>query len=760
MEVAAVSMAGQKVPEVEPEGNRMLVLRFNNLPAVQLLSGNRFMVTAPDGDIAKEEQGLFRDDTRFLSVYNVRINGQPASALSANYSTPYSAEFYLTNPDLPANFSKRKKAGDQEGDGVIPKESLVMARHRFIDRFVQEDYYIYNVSHSRLDVNLTFEFDADFLDLFDVKEKAFGNKPDMPKSKGGDHDHSKSITREYLDQENAFNFNWSDEETGFAAQTVVWFSEKGTVKSNNKMSYDLVLEPSGGNFHVIIGVAPFRGEERLTRRTTRAQIKQNQVQNYQTKVQDSIKRWRLAIPKLSTNWDELKHAYYQSLMGLISLQMSDPTGQGGNWTLPAAGTPWFMTLFGRDTLITAYQTLLFGPNLAKGTIESLAYYQATGTDANRDMEPGKILHEIRYGPYAAKSKRFPYYGTNDATLLFAILLSEIYRWTNDAQFVTRFKPNLMAALNWIDNYGDQDGDGFVEYKKKSPEGLDSQSWKDSWNSMQFHDGRVAEAPIATCEIQGYVYDAKMRAAEIARDAWNDNSLAKKLTDEANDLKKRFNEKYWIKEKGYYAIALDKNKDLVDGLSSNNGHLLWSGIVPEERVDPIVDKLMGESMFSGYGIRTLSNQDKGYSPIGYHNGTVWPHDNSFIALGLAQYGKWDEARRLSEGMLDAAPHYNFLYPEVFAGVRKDLSAFPVNYPTSCYPQAWASGATVLFVRTLLGIYPSRSKQTLELNPVIRSPETSIKLEGLEAYGKRFTVSMGGGMAPTVVLEKGEAAPSLF
>ncbi len=497
--------------------------------------------------------------------------------------------------------------------------------------------------------------------------------------------------------------------------------------------------------------------ERNVGQVSREEIKQRATLDYRQKINESLSKWRLQVPRMHTAWDELRHAYYQSLLGLLSLQITDPSGQG-KWTLPAAGTPWFMTLFGRDTLITAYQIMLFGPNLARGAIESLAYYQATGTDGNRDMEPGKIIHEIRYGPYAAKTKRFPYYGTVDATELFVILASEIYRWTGDADFVNKFRPNIMRALEWMDNYGDMDKDGFVEYVRRSPTGLVSQSWKDSWNSMQFQDGRIAEAPIAPCEVQGYVYDSKLRVAEIAREVWKDNSLAKKLVDEANDLKELFNEKYWIEDRGYYALALDKNKALVDAMSSNNGHLLWSGIVPDDRVDSVVDNLMNDDMFSGYGVRTLSRNSKGYSPIGYHNGTIWPHDNSYVAMGLARYGRKKEALRVIEGMLDSIVHFGFLFPEVFGGARKDLTSFPVNYPTSCYPQAWAAGATLLFLRTLLGVSPNRAKKTLELDPIIGEGYESVMLTGVQAFGQSFNINVHEG---SKVTSEGEImAPSLL
>jgi glycogen debranching enzyme len=301
--------------------------------------------------------------------------------------------------------------------------------------------------------------------------------------------------------------------------------------------------------------------------------------------------------------------------------------------------PWFMTVFGRDTLITCYQTLLFGPELARSGLDVLAELQATEDDPTIDAEPGKIVHEVREGK-AAKTWFHTYYGSVDATPLYLILLSEVWRWTDDAAMLRELKEPAMRALAWIDEYGDLDGDGFVEYKRRTDRGLENQSWKDSGDSQRFHDGSLARGPIAPCEVQGYVYDAKRRTAEMAREVWRDRGLADRLERDAEELRRAFDEKFWTERRGgYYVLALDGEKRQVDSLCSNIGHLLWSGIVPRERVDPIVDALMGEELWSGWGVRTMSEGDAAYNPLSYHNGTVWPHDNSLIAVGLARYGRW-------------------------------------------------------------------------------------------------------------------------
>ena len=300
--------------------------------------------------------------------------------------------------------------------------------------------------------------------------------------------------------------------------------------------------------------------------------------------------------------------------------------------LPAAGMPWFMTVFGRDTLITSLQTMLLGPELAIASLEELAALQAREDDASIDAEPGKILHELRRGR-AAETWFGTYYGTVDATPLFLVLLSEAWRWTADAELVQRLREPALAALGWIDVYGDRDEDGFVEYERRTPRGLENQSWKDSGDSQRFHDGSFAQTPIAPAEVQGYVYDAKLRLAELARAVWDDAPLAERLEAEAEALRIRFDDRYWVEERGgYYALALDGDKRPVDSLCSNLGHLLWSGIVPPERVETIANRLLGDELWSGWGIRTMSTADAAYNPLSYHNGTVWPHDTSLGAWG--------------------------------------------------------------------------------------------------------------------------------
>jgi len=402
-------------------------------------------------------------------------------------------------------------------------------------------------------------------------------------------------------------------------------------------------------------------------------------------------------------------------------------------------------VFGRDTIITCLQTLLFGHDLARGALDSLAELQATEDDPSIDAEPGKIVHEVRHGK-AARRWFHRYYGTLDATPLYLILASEVWRWTDDVEIAEHFKEPVLRALEWIDRYGDRDGDGFVEFSRRTPRGLEVQSWKDSGDSQRFHDGRIAEGPIAPCEVQGYVYDAKHRLAEIAREVWRDRSLASRLQEEAEDLKRRFNESFWCEQRGgFYALALDGEKRRVDSICSNIGHLLWSRIVPPHRVDALVDQLMGEGLWSGWGVRTMSEEDAAYNPLAYHNGTVWPHDNSLIAWGLAQYARWAEAQRIVKRLLEASHHFDHELPEVFAGLRRAETPFPIAYPTAARPQAWAAGTPVLLLQILLGLQPDRRTHRLVSVAPLELPHWagSIRLTGVRAFDHVWDVRLDDG-----------------
>ncbi len=322
----------------------------------------------------------------------------------------------------------------------------------------------------------------------------------------------------------------------------------------------------------------------------------------------------------------------------------------------------------------------------------------------------------------------PYYGSADSTPLFLTLLDEYERWSGDRETVSHLEFAARAALKWIDRYGDRDGDGYVEYERRNPEtGLENQCWKDSPDSIKYADGRLAKLPRATCEIQGYVYDAKMRCARLARAVWNDFDLAARLESEAQQLKSRFNHDFWIEDRSFFALALDGDKQRVDSLTSNIGHLLWSGIADVDKAAACVGHLVGKRLFSGWGVRTMAEGDAAYNPIGYHVGTIWPHDCSFIAWGLRRYGYREEAAQIAQGILEAADFFEGRLPEAFAGYPRELTGFPVEYPTACSPQAWATGAPLLLIRSLLGLEPIEGR--LLVDPAVPESIASIELTGI-------------------------------
>jgi glycogen debranching enzyme len=568
-----------------------------------------------------------------------------------------------------------------------------------------------------LDLEIRLSCGVDFADVFEVRHKRVKKAGVSTTAHNADHC---LLTFRY-------------DNPPFSAVCRIHSSEHAQIEGDDFV-YRVRLEPRG-SWETSIRLAP-HGDDVI------AEPVHGEFGDSEREAAAVLRKWRQEVPRLEASWDELQHVYRRSLVDLAALRLQ-ATVEGNEFALPAAGLPWFMAIFGRDTLIASYQSLLIGPELARGALKSLASLQGTESNDFKDEDPGKILHEIRFGELTALGLRphRPYYGNADATQLWLILLSEYWRFTGDNATVLDLKDNVIRALAWIDNYGDADGDGYVEYKTRSSQGLVNQSWKDSWNSMMFADGRVAEAPIAGCEIQGYVYDAKMRTAELAEKIFGDPELGARLRSEASALFDRFNEDFWVDARGgYYAVALDKHKQRVDAMTSNMGHLLWSGIVPQDRAGILAKQFFTEGMFSGWGVRTMSSDEMGYNPISYHNGTIWPHDNSLIAAGLARYGFRDEAARIGLAMIQAATQTGYRLPEVFAGYTRGHSRFPVRYPTACSPQAWATGAPFLLLRVMLGVEASNGALTVD--PELPKECGALLFEGIHAFGTRFDIRAEG------------------
>ncbi len=676
-----------------------------------ILEGSTFCICDEIGDVGAELSGFFTQDTRFLSRLRLKVNGETPLPLSSGKVEYFSAAFYLRNPL-----------------SALGQDQVAITRERFVGEGMQDVVVLENLTGESLTLELDLEFGADFADILSVKEHDFAL---------GDPLRASALPTpapcRYDDEHNQFLID--DPEGSLRTQIIL--SRRGRV-TDASVAFPVELAPRERWDLRIDLVAGSTDDVDVVPRALGRRFGEER-----SRVRDSLAAWQLRVPQLRADWEELSHSFAQSVSDLASLRMRGGADLG---KLPAAGMPWFMTVFGRDTIITCLQTLLFGPELARSALDVLALLQAREDDPEIDAEPGKIVHEVRQGK--AAKKWFPrYYGTVDATPLYLILLSETWRWTDDVTIARDFREPALRALEWIDRYGDRDGDGFVEFGKRGPRGFDVQSWKDSFDSQRFHDGSIAEPPIAPCEVQGYVYDAKLGIAEIARDVWRERSLADRLEREAADLRARFDEAFWIDDErgGFYALGLDREKRPIDSLCSNLGHLLWSGIVPPERVDAVVDQLMGEPLWSGWGVRTMSTIDAGYSPLSYHNGTVWPHDNSLIAWGLARYGRWPETHRIVQRMLGASRHFAYQLPEVFAGLRRAETPFPIAYPTAARPQAWAAGTPVLLLQLLLGLRPDRRRHLLESVAPSELPmwTGNIRLTGVRAFERPWDVRLADG-----------------
>ena len=659
-----------------------------SLDTVSILDGSTFVVSDRRGDFdasPTETHGLFMEDTRFLSRWILTVGGIRPKTLSVDEQTYFKVQFF-----------------EAVTTGTIYVDShLSVMRQRCVSEGFEETIEIENHGKEPVELEVKLEVAADFADLFEVKDKM---------AKVG------HVYTNVDDGTLTLGYRRDD----FVRETVVKSNKKGELREDGFLFK--VKIPAQSSWSVEFDVAA-RGRRADIEEVERPRIASALLDPTRDK---NLQAWVAGAPRLVATWDPLNKIYRRSLVDLAALRFETGITPG---SLPAAGLPWFMAVFGRDSVLTSFQSLAFVPELAAATLRALAIVQARKEDPFRDAEPGKILHEIRLGELTAFEARpqSPYYGAADTTMLFLILLEEYERWTGDKDLVRDLEREARAALAWIDNYGDRDKDGYVEYERRMETGLDNQCWKDSWDSIAFADGTIAPTPRATCELQGYVYDAKLRCARLAREIWNDPALAERLVKEAEELKHRFNRDFWIPERNFFALALDGQKRKVDSLTSNIGHLLWSGIADEDKADKCVKHLMSDELFSGWGIRTMAASEGSYNPIGYHVGTVWPHDSSFIAWGMRRYGYRAEAARICRAILEAADVFEGRLPEAFGGYPRSKTGYPVEYPTACSPQAWATGAPLLAIRTLLGL-DSDGKHMI-IDPAIPEPLGRIELLGI-------------------------------
>jgi glycogen debranching enzyme len=681
-----------------------------NSDTVSVLEGNTFVVGRRNGDVDAgpgEPHGLFHRDTRHLSRWLLTVDGQTLGPLSTDDTKSFSARFFL----IPGTGSEYTDA------------TLSVIRRRVVGDGFFEELSVLNHGTEPIQPEIAIAVGADFADLFEVKDATI-KKPGKTFSRVEDD----MLVLGY-------------ERGGYIRETWIRPHDKDAEISEGRIVFGPTIAPQGSWSTWIEVVAAVdgtpTGHER-TRYSPGDDSRSRAASRTELGTHPTVTELLALAPTLETDWDPLKLTYARSLVDLAALRFYPR--EGSDVAVPAAGLPWFQTLFGRDSLITSYQSLHIVPDLAANTLDVLSSLQGTRRDDFRDEEPGRILHELRFGELTAFEERphSPYYGSADGTMLFLILLDEYERFTGDTERVRRLEPSARAALAWIDEYGDRDGDGYVEYERRNTEtGLENQCWKDSWNSILFADGTLAKLPRATCELQGYVYDARLRCARLAREIWNDDALAQKLEHQADELKQSFNEDFWLEGRGYYALALDGDKKPVDALTSNIGHLLWSGIVEDDRAEEVVAHLLGPRLFSGWGVRTMAEGDGGYNPIGYHQGTVWPHDNSLIAAGLRRYGYHEEAATIAVAILEAAQYFLGRLPETFAGYERCVTDYPVEYPTACSPQAWATGAPLLLLRILLGL--EARDGAIEQHAVLPERIGSLALNGLPGPAGSYDAS---------------------
>ena len=682
------------------------IVKATDLGSAQVLKHlDMFLVSDAFGDIHLDSRGLglYEGDTRILSHGVLRIAGERPVVLYSDPGASWRGIVQATNPEF------RKDPGDKMGgDERILRQTISIARERAIAEAYRERLTIENHGPITFDCNVELELDADFADIFEVRgysRPARGTLLPIEATADG------GLVFGYVGLDGV------------------------TVRTNFAFDPAPTLEPTRGD-HGGSVVACWTGllrpgERRQIAWTVRAS--RDPAPSVHALDPDALDpayahaSWLSKSSVIETDHELINEVIRRSLDDLCLLESTDPLGD----RFIAAGVPWFTTLFGRDSLITSLQTVSFAPRLAIQSLEILAKRQATAVDAWRDAEPGKILHELRTGEMSRTGELpfAPYYGSIDSTPLWLILLGETHDWTGDDGLVDRLWPNALAALEWIDRWGDRDGDGFVEYERRADTGLRNQGWKDSSDSIRWLDGTLAETPIALAEVQGYVFDAKRRIAGLARRR-GEAGLADRLENEASVLQRRFAERFRLPD-GSIAMALDGAKRAVDTIGSNAGHALWSGIVRAEDAPAAAVALGSSAMVSGWGLRTYAADQPGYNPIGYHTGSVWPHDTAIAAAGLRRFGLDDAADTLASGLLAAAQHFPaFRLPELFCGFDRASTGAPIPYPVACSPQAWAAGAVLMLIRTMLGLQADAPNRRLTLDrPNLPAGVTKVVIRGL-------------------------------
>jgi glycogen debranching enzyme len=676
-----------KIKQITSKGVQLLdtrVLKENDL----------FLLTNKEGNIPsiESELGLYTKDTRFLSTYEFSLEGIQLCLLSSEAERSFVGNIRLTNNEV------------KDGDNItLWRESIAIKRKRFLYQDVfYERISLQNFNQNSVSLNLKFKINADFRDMFEVR---------------GYLDGTKGIHLPPKNSEGAVSIGYEGSD-GVNRRTVIEFSQKiDNIDENGIVSIPLdVLGEKTATVDLVI--TPIINNNKP--------VKLPFDEAYKL-VGNSYQNWIDNATKVKSDSEVFNQIYKRSLQDIRCL-LTDL----GDGPFPVAGIPWFAVPFGRDSLIAALQMLSIHPEVARGTLRILAKHQGEKEDSWRDEQPGKILHEIRYGELANNNDipHTPYYGSIDSTPLFLVLAVEYYRWTGDKDFIIELLPNIKMALDWIDKYGDRDQDGFVEYFKESSKGIDNQAWKDSADSVVHKSGELAKAPISIAEVQGYVYDAKNKLANVFEEL-GESEYAVQLANDAARIKERFAKEFWLEGEQFVAIALDYRKEQVESITTNPGHCLWSGLLSEEQATKVVQRLVSKDMFSGFGIRTMSTESARYNPMSYHDGSVWPHDNSIVFLGMKNQGFHDEAMQVIDGLLRAATYFEYYrLPELFCGFSSEDEPSPVPYPVACSPQAWAAGTTFMMLQAMLGIAPNVSEGKLEITPSLPSTINYLDVEDLK------------------------------
>jgi glycogen debranching enzyme len=669
--VSEPSFSLPRVPVVADRPGKVLAVK----------EGETFLYSDVEGNLDDRVElglGLYHRDTRFLSNYRLRVSGRVPILLSSSAERAYLCHVDLTNPDL---YDDDRLA--------VPQHTLSIRRIRVIKDRLYERTRIKNYNDFPVELELEFTFGSDFADMFEVRGLSRPTRGTYEPPRTGE----RTIEFAYLGEDQARRV--TRVEFGLVPRHVEVRGELATVRFNLHLAaHETKTLP--------LVVEPLVDDERP---------EQSEFDEVVHSLRHSYEDWERECTHIRTDNEVFDQLLGRGLRDLRALYTS-MDGKG----IIAAGIPWYVAAFGRDTLITSHQMLMLSPRPARESLQVLAELQGTEVNDWRDEEPGKILHEIRRGELARSGylPHAPYYGSVDATPWFLILLAQYYRWTHDLGFVKEMLPAAEAAFRWIDEYGDADGDGFVEYASRSPRGLVNHGWKDSEDSVVHETGALVEPPIALAEVQAYVYMAKSRMADVYA-GLGDFETAVRLRDQATVLRKRFNEAFWMEDEQYFAGALDADKRLVRTIVSNPGHALYCGIVDPPRAEAVARRLFQPDLYSGWGIRTMSKAAAAYNPMSYHNGAVWPHDNALIAAGLKRYGFLDATNRIATALFEAAQFTDYMrLPELFCGFTRRTPSPPVQYPVACSPQGWAAGAPFLMLQAMLGISAAAHENLITVN----------------------------------------------